>query len=249
MTKPRRGIAATAAADSLVGRTLAFDVRHRIRADIMTGALKPNAKLRFATLRDGYGASFSTLREALAHLVQEGLVMAEGQRGFRVAPVSRTDLADLVEIRLLVEREAIRRALAQADAAYDAALRAAHAALGEAAAAAGAGFATDPAWVAAHAGFHQALVAGCGSATLLDIRGLLRRRAERYLGLVPHRVADLSADPYRDHQPLVEAALARDVERLSSLAEAQIRTAAEHVAKVAAAWLNPEGDGPATSGG
>ena len=35
-----------------------------------------------------YGASVSTLREALNRLCSEGLVIAEGQRGFEVAPIS-----------------------------------------------------------------------------------------------------------------------------------------------------------------
>ena len=38
----------------------------------------------FEALRDRYGASFSTLREALSRLVAEGLVTSEEHRGFVV---------------------------------------------------------------------------------------------------------------------------------------------------------------------
>ena len=47
--------------------------------------LKPGERLRFETLRDVYCVSFATLREALARLASEQLVVAEGQRGFIVA--------------------------------------------------------------------------------------------------------------------------------------------------------------------
>ena len=54
-------------------RTLAKDVFARMRADILACELRPGAPLKFESLRDGYGASFTTLREALTALVAEGL--------------------------------------------------------------------------------------------------------------------------------------------------------------------------------
>src|SRR3546814_18249404 len=64
----------------------------------------------FEQLKEIYGASYSTLREALSSLVAEQLVVAEGQRGFRVASISAADLLDLTDARVLLEREAVRRA-------------------------------------------------------------------------------------------------------------------------------------------
>ena len=61
---------------------LASDVFHRIRDDIISCIFKPGEKLKFETLRDIYGVSFSTLREALTRLVSEGLVEARGQQRF-----------------------------------------------------------------------------------------------------------------------------------------------------------------------
>jgi GntR family carbon starvation induced transcriptional regulator len=62
--------------DKPAGETRAADVLQRMRADIISCALKPGAKLRFEGLRDMYAVSFSTLREALSRLVAEGLVIA-----------------------------------------------------------------------------------------------------------------------------------------------------------------------------
>ena len=74
------------------GKTIAADITHRLREEIIACALPPGEPLRFDVLRERFGASFTTLREALTALAAEGLVDAQEQRGFRVAPVSRQDL-------------------------------------------------------------------------------------------------------------------------------------------------------------
>jgi len=69
----------------------------RIRADILFGRLPPGRKLKLDRLRDDYTASVSTLREVLSRLSSEKLVVAEGQRGFEVAPVSARNLKEIAE--------------------------------------------------------------------------------------------------------------------------------------------------------
>ncbi|MDZ4095897.1 MAG: GntR family transcriptional regulator, partial [Paracoccaceae bacterium] len=44
----------------------------RIRSDIIAGSLAPGKKLKLDTMRTSYGASVSTLREALNRLASEG---------------------------------------------------------------------------------------------------------------------------------------------------------------------------------
>src|SRR5262245_16117060 len=75
----------------------------RIRTDIILGKLGPAEKLRLERLREDYGVSVSTLRELLSRLSSEGLVVAEGQRGFEVAPISGENLRELASLRLLLE--------------------------------------------------------------------------------------------------------------------------------------------------
>ena len=52
---------------------------------------------------DDYGVGIGTLREILSRLSAEGLVLAEGQRGFEVPPVTAAELRELAELRLLLE--------------------------------------------------------------------------------------------------------------------------------------------------
>jgi hypothetical protein len=60
----------------------------RIRSDIIFGVLTPSGRLKLESMKEDYGVSVSTLREILNRLASEGFVVAEGQRGFEVAPVS-----------------------------------------------------------------------------------------------------------------------------------------------------------------
>ena len=86
-----------------------------MRNEIVTCRLKPGEVLKFDTLRLAYGASFTTLREALTCLAAEGLVVAEEQRGFKVAPISLSDLIDLTRARILIEVDLIRRSIENGD--------------------------------------------------------------------------------------------------------------------------------------
>jgi DNA-binding GntR family transcriptional regulator len=209
--------------DGLIGRTLASDVLHRLRADIVGSQFLLGERLRFDLLHNRYSASFGTLREALAHLVHEGLVAAEGQRGFRVAPVSSADLMDLVETRILVKREALRLSLLHGDDRWRAGVTATFEALDAARRAAeAAGTSPSPDWHCCHEGFHTALVTACGSATLLGIRALLAQRADRYRTLA-WRLRPLGSGPVDDHRGLHTAALAQDGRRTRLLVEGQIR--------------------------
>jgi DNA-binding transcriptional MocR family regulator len=60
----------------------------RLRSDILGGELLPGMKLKLDALRDRYEVSVNTLRETLSRLAADGLVEAEGQRGFTVIPTS-----------------------------------------------------------------------------------------------------------------------------------------------------------------
>jgi DNA-binding GntR family transcriptional regulator len=72
----------------LVATTIADRTYEDIRADIIFGRLAPGLRLPLDRLATDYSASVSTLREILSRLASEGLVVAEGQRGFQVAPIS-----------------------------------------------------------------------------------------------------------------------------------------------------------------
>ena len=98
-----RAAATTAPQDVLAEDAATFDVLRRMREDILCCVLKPDQRLRFGELRQRYDTSVGTLREALSHLVSEGLARTEAGRGFSVAPISLADFLDLSELRVYLE--------------------------------------------------------------------------------------------------------------------------------------------------
>lgn len=77
-------------------------------------------KLRVEHLKEIYQTSAGTLREALALLVSDSLVVSQAQRGFRVAPMSLEDLVDITRTRALLECAALRESIEQGDDEWEA---------------------------------------------------------------------------------------------------------------------------------
>lgn len=83
----------------------------RLRNDIIAGRMAPEEKLPFRQLSARYGFGVAPLREALSRLASERLVSFEGQRGFVVAPVSRDELVDLCDLRIMLTTMAFRKSI------------------------------------------------------------------------------------------------------------------------------------------
>ncbi len=67
-------------------------IAEQVRRDISFGVLPPDSRLKIEDLRQRYGGSAHSFREALTLLANEGIVEASSQRGFRVASASQADL-------------------------------------------------------------------------------------------------------------------------------------------------------------
>ena len=214
------------------GKTLASDIAHRMRNELVTGRLQPGEVLKFDTLRLSYGASFTTLREALTCLAAEGLVVAEEQRGFKVAPVTLADLIDLTRARILIEVDLIRRSIENGDDDWEIAVISSIHRLGIIEGRAVEDYADNPDWKLAHREFHESLVAACGSPTLLGIRQSLFERAERYRN-ISARFRPRPRDKAGEHRALMKAAVGRDADRACELIAKHIQTTTDNVIKYA----------------
>jgi GntR family carbon starvation induced transcriptional regulator len=227
---------------SLIGGTLASDVLHRLRDDIVSCVLMPGERLRFEPLREIYGASFSTLREALSRLASERLVISEGQRGFSVAPISREDLLDLTDARVLIERECVARSIERAGDEWKAAMLAAFHRLDRIEAQLAERPVPSVEWEGVHANFHECLVVAAGSPTLMEIRQSLFDRARRY-----RRLSTLTRKTPRaknnEHRAIMEAVMSRDVPLAQQLLEEHIRATSTNVLHNLPAKLDQEAVG------
>lgn len=95
--------------------SLADVAYERMLAWIMDGTLEPGMPLRLASLATSLGISQTPLRESLARLEGQGLVIRLPMRGFSVAePLSAEDLDRLMEARFVLEPAIAGRAAARA---------------------------------------------------------------------------------------------------------------------------------------
>jgi DNA-binding GntR family transcriptional regulator len=205
---------AEGASTTLAGRVLAL-----MRSDILELRLQPGSKLGFEALREKYDVGFSPLRESLSRLVVEGLVVGEDRRGFRVAPMTEEDYADLTMLRREIEVLAVTRSVQRGGDMWEADLvRAFH----------HMSLATTVSrdylaeWSVRHQAFHEALVAACGSPRLLNLRRQLFDQFMRYHRIAPRHVWR-SAIHDTEHKKLLDAALSHNSRRCEALMRGHIR--------------------------
>lgn len=91
-------------------RTLAEAVYLQLRDQIISLEFPPGERLSEARLAKHFGVSRSPVKEALKRLADEGLVRIRPQYGSFVAPISLTQALEFLEIRMLLEPHAARRA-------------------------------------------------------------------------------------------------------------------------------------------
>lgn len=187
-------------------KTLTEEAYFKLRRHIVEGLYPPGVKLRVEHLKDVYAVSAGTLREALTRLVSDALVIAEGQRGFRVAPMSLADLEDVTRLRILIETDALRRAIREGDAAWEQRVRESFTALS--ALEQPVTLETRPLWEIHNQRFHETLISAGASPWTLFILRLLFQHSERYrrlsIGLAPS-----ARDVHREHTEIFEAAMRR----------------------------------------
>jgi len=230
-------------------KTQASALVEQLRRDIIAGVFAPGTKLKITELALHYDTGVIPTREALARLSSSGLVVAEDQRGFHVAPVSLDELRDLASLRRMLETRALSESLEAGDVDWEAKLIAAHHRLTRLAprARSGAlGFAED--WDAAHVEFHLALLAGCCSPWLMQFVRTLGEQMSRYRHLSTKADEDGVRDVAAEHGAILDAALTRDVTRTADLlcehfsrTEADARRALE--TRAAAAWRGKRAGG------
>lgn len=218
---------------SLVGNTLANDVWHRMREDILSGTLLPGQRLHFESLKANYDVSFGTLREALSRLTSERLVVATAQRGFVVASISVEEMLDVTRMRVLLESEATRLSIRHGDNSWrSAVLRTFH----ELESVTTSDKSASAAWTQCHRAFHASIISACQSPIMIDLSARLFDSATRF------RRLSMGRRVYRrnktdQHRAIMEAALTGDEETAAQLISRHIW---ETTNNVVAAMGGPE---------
>ncbi|MBS0430040.1 MAG: GntR family transcriptional regulator [Proteobacteria bacterium] len=182
----------------------------RIRSDIVLGKLSPGRRLPLERMKETYGASVSTLRELFNRLATEGLLVAEGSRGFQVSEVSSANLREVASMRLLLEGHGIKESFQRGDLEWEGRVVAAHHKLAtmERKMAANDPYPAEI-WRQYDWAFHVALISACGSELLLETYNSICDKYLRYQMIAAVFRGELAAS---EHRVLLESALVRDWE-------------------------------------
>ncbi|MFB7598394.1 GntR family transcriptional regulator [Streptomyces sp. NPDC056160] len=192
-----------------------------LRTALVTGELRPGEIYSAPALGERFGVSATPVREAMQQLTLEGAVEVVPNRGFRVVERGARELAELAEVRALIEVPVLLRLARTVPAERWAGLRP----LAEATVRA-ASSGCRAAYAESDRAFHGAMLALSGNEQLLRIAEDLHRRAQWPLvGVLgrPARAA-LIADAAQ-HAALLDALVARDTETVRTLLTAHFTPA------------------------
>ncbi len=181
-----------------------------IESNILNGVYKPGEKLGMHRLRDELGIGLSPIREALSKLLSTGLIVAEDNKGFSVVRITQKEIRDLSHTYALIESLALQQAIKHGDDEWEANITAKFYRLSK----------LEQSkekiaweeWLPLNSAFHRALVEGCNSASLLEIRDLLAHKLQLYVS----RLFDLPQwveVNNQEHKDLADAVLARDADK------------------------------------
>lgn len=187
-----------------------------IKHAILAGEMRPGQSLVESELAQRLGVSKTPVREALKTLAGAGLVTMSPYRGAAVRTIGPATAAALYDLRLLLEPEAVRRAVRAADVAGPAAdaLARADAAAGEAQRS------------LANRDFHRALYLGCGNSLIIKVLDDLRDQTALVSALSWQQAPSWEQEAAQ-HRAILAAAQAGDADRAAGLLH-------EHIAGFAA---------------
>ncbi|MUL84739.1 MULTISPECIES: GntR family transcriptional regulator [unclassified Mycolicibacterium] len=199
--------------------SLTDEAHQRIRADIVSGQIRPNVHLVAADLAERLAISRTPVREALKLLASEGLVIATG-RGFIVREHTKDEVREIYEVRAALEEMAARlvaergtaqqiHAIAQIGAHHASVARDDRAVL-----------------VERNLAFHNAIMETAGNRLLARIN---QRNSEQFFN---HRIAELYSDDeataaIQGHGQILDALSTHDPDAAASAARQHVLEAME----------------------
>ena len=173
-----------------------------LRAEIVSGALAPDAPLGQERLALRFGVSRMPVREAIWQLEALGFVTVEANRRARVAPAGRADFVEIFDMRLAAECLAIRRAIPElSNARLDRAAAIQQRIEG----------ASGERFGALNGAFHMMLYRAAPQPRLLAHVATLANAADRYRSMT-RAAPSLRQKSDREHHELLAACRRRDIE-------------------------------------
>ena len=197
------------------------DVYERIRADILACVLKPGSLVQENKLALRHAVSKSPVRDALLRLQEQGLVDVLPRKGYRIKPISVADAAEMYEMRDVLERACIARAV---ETASDAALK-------DLDQFRKSGKTPDlPSWIAYNRAFHVAVARASGNARMARTACDIIEQFDRLttMSIAQFDTSGLAA-LVAEHVALIDAMQARDKRGALALARGHVEDARDRL--------------------
>lgn len=201
-----------------------------IRKGLIAGEIKPGEIYSAAGLAATLGVSNSPVREAMLTLVQQGLMEPVRNRGYRVVPISDKDLADIYQVRVMLEVPAmgdlartgkVAGRASEFGALADDIVR-------------GARDEDLVLYIDADRQFHLGLLAMLGNDHLTSIVETLRDKTpQKGLNVLSQQGRLIKSA--EEHRPILDALVAGDAERAEELMR-------QHLSHIRGEWNKPDGD-------
>lgn len=194
------------AQDGVLRSVLADRVYELIKARLMDNVMEPGARVSIDALSRDLDVSATPIREALARLESDGLVVKRAHRGYTAAPLIDAQAFDeLFRMRLLLEPASASWAAQAATAKQIAAMEDLIAEMSKPVT--GDSYESYRVFAAQDAGFHLALAEASGVRLMVDVLARLRAHTQLYR---LYYTAGISGDTVAEHSRVIEAVSRRD---------------------------------------
>lgn len=202
----------------------------QLQQEIVQGVLRPGEKLKVIPITQRFNIGQSPVREALSKLSAVGLVRMEENKGFSVARISEQDIRDVYKVFTQIETTALSWSIKSGGEEWQADIvaqlyklslvecseqKVAH-----------------TLWAERNYNFHLALIAGCQSPLLLNIRHQIYMKFDRYCQMSYQLSQSSLHNNYECHKQLADAVLQRNTKEAKKLMAHHINAPREEIIKI-----------------
>ncbi|TKA08920.1 GntR family transcriptional regulator [Actinacidiphila oryziradicis] len=205
-------------ADGPVRSVLADRVYELIKVKLMDNVVEPGARLSIDALSRDMDVSATPIREALARLESDGLVVKRPHRGYTAAPrLDSRAFDELFRMRMLLEPASASWAAQAANAKQIVAIEDLIAAMSEPVT--GDSYESYRAFAAQDAAFHLALAEASGVGLMVDVLTRLRPHTQLYR---LYYTVGISDDTIAEHSRVIDAVSRRDADSAAAAMAAHL---------------------------
>jgi DNA-binding GntR family transcriptional regulator len=209
----------------------------QLREAIVTGQLRLGENISEEKLARQLGISRTPIRDCMAILSKEGLVVVRSKRGSFVFETNVADIGEICDYRLMLELQGIKAAVGHAPAAYQASMTQILQDM-EAALARG----DSVAYGTADTAFHQLAFDLCGNSYLRDAYSLVAGRIAALRANITAAYDDRRRESFTEHRAIADMIAAKDFPTLETALSRHVgRTREVYIKAIQEGHLGPPG--------